>query len=75
MNYPKRFGTIGRSGFYSSSAALMMASALMLATRRKPRTLTEEDAAKVQVERDKRSERQRWNDEVAAKKAAKKARP
>lgn len=74
-----KFGTIGHyriGNFYAGdmATALVTASALMLAAKSsqagKRKVLTVKDPAK-----DDRAERQRWNDEVAAKKAAKKARP
>lgn len=63
----KRFGTIGHTSVDSLTAFM----ALMLAAKhakRGPRILTPEQAAAA----DNRTERQRWNDEVEARKAAKK---
>lgn len=64
-------GTIGHFGFDGSMGLAVMA-ALSLAMHSKPRTPRQPTPQEI-TERDKRTERQRWNDEVAERKAAKKS--
>jgi hypothetical protein len=65
----RSFGTIGHAGF-DGGVGLAMAAMLGVIAHTKPRAprpLTPSEIAA----RDKRSERQRWNDEVDARKASK----
>lgn len=62
----RKFGTVGHFG----STAGLMAAVLVASMKRKPARRTPPTAAQIAAA-DKRSERQRWNDEVDARKAAK----